>query len=328
MIRLRRTGWVLGVVMMLLLSACGSDTADSERFCEIDTEFDELGDPFELPPDQARAMIDDGRALLAEMVKVAPEEIRPSAETYTDSILLVVDLFEAADYDFSQITEDEIEALFSGENEVAFEAIDDWIDANCSTAAPSTNTIPTTEGVLATPLPADVTETYTIPGFGYSIDYPADWFVTTDDSFTLIAQTEEEFAARPVDPTRRTTYSVSPPIPPAVTLRISLDHRTVLFLQRIGLTSDDPTAQDLLEFNIDNFDWTVLRDLGEVEIFGTTAAVVRVTDPDGSFSIQYQGVLQDSGEVFIFGFAGPTEESVDAFLPAWETIIESITATE
>ncbi len=194
-----------------------------------------------------------------------------------------------------------------------------------TTAAPSTNTTPTTEGVLATPLPADVTETYTIPGFGYSIDYPADWFVTTDDSFTLIAQTEEEFAARL--PVKRTTYSVVDPIPPAVALRISLDHRTVLFLQSIGLTSDDPTAQDLLEFNIDNFDWTVLRDLGEVEIFGTTAVVVRVTDPDGSFSIQYQGVLTDSGEVFIFGFAGPTEESVDAFLPAWETMIESITAT-
>ena len=195
-----------------------------------------------------------------------------------------------------------------------------------TTAAPSTNTTPTTEGVLATPLPADVTETYTIPGFGYSIDYPADWFVTTDDSFTLIAQTEEEFAARL--PVKRTTYSVVDPIPPAVALRISLDHRTVLFLQSIGLPSDDPTAQDLLEFNIRNFDWTVLRDLGEVEIFGTTAAVVRFTGPDGNFGIQYQGVLQDSGEVFIFGFAGPTEESVDAFLPAWETIIESITATE
>ena len=133
MIRLRRTGWVLGVVMMLLtLAACGSDTADSERFCEIDAEFDELGDPFELPPDQARAVIDEGTALITELLKVAPEEIRPSAEVYMDAILSFVDLFEAADYDVSQITEDEIEAFFSGDNEVAFEAIDEWIDANCS----------------------------------------------------------------------------------------------------------------------------------------------------------------------------------------------------
>ncbi len=133
MIRLRRTGWVLGVVMMLLtLAACGGDTADSERLCEIDTELHELGDPFDLPPDQARAAVDEGTALLAEMVKVAPKEIRRSAKVYMDSILLVVDVFEAADYDMSQITEDEIEAFFSGENEVAFEAIADWIDANCS----------------------------------------------------------------------------------------------------------------------------------------------------------------------------------------------------
>lgn len=137
MIRLGRTGWVLGVVMMLLtLAACGGDTADSERFCEIDAEFDELGDIFELPPDHARAAIGDGRALFAEMVKVAPEEIRRSAEVYTDSILLVVDVFEAVDYDMSQLTEAEIEAAFeaafSGDRGVAFEAIDEWIDANCS----------------------------------------------------------------------------------------------------------------------------------------------------------------------------------------------------
>ena len=137
MIRLRRTGWVLGVVMMLLtLSACGGDTADSERFCEIDTEFDELSDPFELPPDQARAVIDEGTALIAEMVKVAPEEIRPSAEVYMDSILSLVDVLKAVDYDMSRLTQDEIdsafEAAFSGDSEVAFEAIDDWIEANCS----------------------------------------------------------------------------------------------------------------------------------------------------------------------------------------------------
>ena len=170
---------------------------------------------------------------------------------------------------------------------------------------------------LAAPLPADVTEAYTIPGFGYSIDYPAGWFVATDDSFTAIAQTEEELEARLVDP-----------VPPAMALRIGLDHRTIEFLQGIGLTTDDPTAQDLLEFNISNFDWTDVRDRREVEIFGTTAAVVRITGPGGDVSIRYQGILPDSGKIFIFGFAGPTEESVDAFLPAWETMIESITATE
>ena len=183
---------------------------------------------------------------------------------------------------------------------------------SATTAAPST-----TEAVLATPLPGDVTETYTFPDTGYSIDYPAGWFVRTNAPVTFIAQTEEQLESRFVDP-----------MPPNTALSIGFDHRTVLFLQSIGLTSDDPTAQDLLEFNIANFNWTVLRDVGEVEVLGTTAAVVRVKDPDGDVSIQYQGIHPDSGEVFLFGIGGPTEAEVDAFLPTWETIIESITAPE
>jgi len=62
-------------------------------------------------------------------------------------------------------------------------------------------------------------------------------------------------------------------------LGVGLDHRTVTFLQGIGLTSDDPTAEDLVEFNTNNFDWTDVRDLAEVEVFGATAIRVRVTTP-------------------------------------------------
>lgn len=202
-----------------------------------------------------------------------------------------------------------------------------------TTAAPSTTTTtetPATQPVLITPLPSDITETLTIAGIRYSIDYPAGWFALSEGSITYIAQTEEQLRGRFEDPT-----------PPAVAMSIGFDFRTVTFLRSIGLTAEDPTAQDLLEFNIRNFDWTDVRDMGEVEIFGTTAAVARVTDPDGDVAIQYQGVLMDGilsdtefvdpgGEklIFLFGFGAPTAEEVDAFLPAWETIIESITATE
>ena len=182
-----------------------------------------------------------------------------------------------------------------------------------TTATPST----TSDVLIEVPLPTDVTETYSIPGFGYTIDYPAGWFAETRGSVTHIAQTEEELQA-----------AFSDLNPPPQALGVGLDHRTVTFLQDIGLTPDDPTAEDLVEFNTNNFDWTDVRDLREVEVFGTTAIRVRVTLPEGGDSIEYQGVRPDNGEIFLFGFGAATDESLDAFLPAWDAMFESITATE
>ncbi len=202
-------------------------------------------------------------------------------------------------------------AAACGDDDASPEESTATTSANTSTApaAPST-------GVVA-PLPTEVTETHTIPGFGFSIGYPAGWFVETRGSITVIAQTEEQLQARFADP-----------IPPRAALGVNLDHRTVAFLQTVGLTSDDPTAQDLLEFNTSNFDWTDVRDLGEVELFGTTAVVARITTPDGDVAIEYQGILPDNGEIFLFGVAALTEERLDAFLPVWEAMLGSIETTE
>jgi len=187
--------------------------------------------------------------------------------------------------------------------------------ASTTTTAP----VPSTTSAVLTQIPvvADVTETYTIPGFGFSIDYPVGWVVETREPVTIITQTEEQLQA-----------GFSDTSAPRIGLGVNLDHRTVAFLQDIGLTTDNPTAEDLLEFNTSNFDWTDVRDLGEVEVFGATAVVVRVTTPEGDFVIEYQGVRPDTGEAFLFGFGAPTEESLDAFLPVWEAMFESITATE
>ena len=197
-------------------------------------------------------------------------------------------------------------------------------ETTTTTAAETTTTTvapTTTTGAPAvaseTPSPAEVTETYTIPGFGYSIDYPNGWLVETRGSFTVIAQTEEEVQA---------AFSDANAAPGAVS--VSLDYRTVAFLQDIGLTSDDPTAQDLLEFNTSNFGWTDIRDLGEEEVFGATAAVAGVTHSAGGFSINYQGARPDTGEVFLLGLVAPTEENLAAFLPAWEAMLKSIATTE
>ena len=189
-----------------------------------------------------------------------------------------------------------------------------------TSASPSTTTSappPTTSAVLTQiPVVADVTETYTIPGFGFSIDYPAGWVVETQEPVTFITQTEEQLEA-----------AFSDTSTPSTGLGVNLEHRTVAFLQDIGLTTDNPTAEDLLEFNTSEFDWTDVRDLGEVEVFGATALVVRVTNPEGDFSVVYQGVRPDTGEVFLLAFGAPTEESLDAFLPVWEAMFESITAS-
>ncbi len=122
----------------MMTAACGDDAgADPERFCEIDAEMDQLGDPFELPPDEARDMVQTGRDLLDESIKVAPDEIRSSVEIEVESFDPFFDLFEAADFDVTQIDEAEIEAMFetvfSGENEAAFDVVEAWVDANCST---------------------------------------------------------------------------------------------------------------------------------------------------------------------------------------------------
>ena len=175
------------------------------------------------------------------------------------------------------------------------------------TVAPPT----TAAAPIEIPLPTDVTETYSIPGFGYSIDYPSGWFAETRGTSTQFGQIEEDL------------FSDS-----REGLGVSLDHRTVAFLQGIGLASDDPTAQDLVEFNSANFDWTDTRDPAEVEVFDRPAIRVRVTHADGSESVQYQGVRSDTGEAFLFGFGAPTGEILDEFLPTWDAMFESITAAE
>lgn len=180
------------------------------------------------------------------------------------------------------------------------------IATTTTTAAPAT----TSAAPIEVPLPTDVTETYSIPDFGYSIDHPSDWSAETIESVTQFSQIKEESS---------TDLRQG--------LTVSLDHRTVAFLQSIGLTSDDPTAQDLVEFNT-SFGWTDVRDLTEVEIFGSPAITVRATLPGGRESVQYQGIHSDTGEAFLFGFEAPTGEILDQFLPTWDAMLESITATE
>ena len=128
---------MLGIVLLLVVAACGDDAADPERFCEIVDEIDNLGDPFELSPDETRAVVDEARDLLAESASVAPDEVRPSFELWRDEFEPFFDLFEAAGYDSSQIDDAALDAAFTAistdESDASYDAMQAWIDANCST---------------------------------------------------------------------------------------------------------------------------------------------------------------------------------------------------
>lgn len=121
-----------GVALLLVVAACGDDAADPERFCEINDELEQLDDPFEVDPDEARDVVRQGRLLLNEAVKVAPDELRDSVEVAADSFGVFLDLAESADFDASQLDEADFEVAFSAEVIAAAQALEEWLDANCS----------------------------------------------------------------------------------------------------------------------------------------------------------------------------------------------------
>ncbi len=90
---------------------------------------------FDLAPDNARVVVREARLLLDEAVKVAPDEIRDSAEIVADALTLLFDLLEEADFDMALVDPAEMDAALgrveSGNDLV--DAVYEWIEANCST---------------------------------------------------------------------------------------------------------------------------------------------------------------------------------------------------
>ncbi len=135
----RRTVRVVVLGMVLLLAACGDDAADPKRICEISDEFaamtTDIRRVFDLAPDNARDVVREARLLLDEAVKVAPDEIRDSAEIVADALTLLFDLLEEADFDVALVDPAEMDVALdvvdSGNDLV--DALYEWIEANCFT---------------------------------------------------------------------------------------------------------------------------------------------------------------------------------------------------
>lgn len=133
--RLTKPVFAIAVVMLASTACGGGDSADPERFCAIDAELDELGDPLEFPPEEAQEIVEQGESLIDEFGEVAPDEVKGSAESLAGSFQEIIDVFKAADFDAAQIDQAELdaafEAAFTEEAEIAVEEVDAWIEANC-----------------------------------------------------------------------------------------------------------------------------------------------------------------------------------------------------
>jgi len=77
-------------------------------------------------------MVREGRALLDEAVRAAPDEIRDVVDLAAESFRLFLDFAEAADFDPERVSLEDVEAAFSPESIAAGDAIDEWAEANCS----------------------------------------------------------------------------------------------------------------------------------------------------------------------------------------------------
>jgi hypothetical protein len=159
----------------------------------------------------------------------------------------------------------------------------------------------------------ELTETYVVSDFDFSVDYPSGWLADTLAPVTIISELEEdhELALQEAD------FD-------AKGYQVTLDHRDMPFMLSLGLP-ENPTLDDLLELNRGFFDWEESIEVTELEIFGVRAYSVEGNDGP-TWGISLMGIRGD--EAFLFGFGAPSEEARGAFMPTWDRMLQSITLTE
>lgn len=154
-----------------------------------------------------------------------------------------------------------------------------------------------------------LTQTIEFTGFGFSIDYPQDWFAYTEDTLTTIVETANDFNRRNVV----RDYTVG--------IVIRFFHEPLGFLVQFGLPSEDPTLDDLFSLNITELTGMTNPDITETTIFGVPA--LRSEYYEEQWDISYAGIIDD--EAFFLVVTAPTEEMINDFKPTWELMLESIT---
>ena len=161
--------------------------------------------------------------------------------------------------------------------------------------------------------PDEPSHPHVFKGFAFSIDFPEGWLAETRGTITQISELEEDHdRAFRDDPFSPTGY------------RVSLDHRTISFMRRIGL-QENSTLDDLLEFNADEFGWQVSA-VEETQIFGVSALRAKVVDELGVALDIFMGFIGD--EVILFALSAPSEDALEEFMSTWEEMLASIRPVE
>jgi len=158
----------------------------------------------------------------------------------------------------------------------------------------------------------ELTQTYEIPDFGFSLDYPEGWIAETQGPITVIIENPDD---------RELMFA--PCCERSSGIKIAFDHRKLALLESWGLP-ENASLDELLQFNINEISGMSNPEISETTIFGVPA--VRAKFYEVQWYLEYAGFIKD--EAFIFGYGAPSEDMRDRFLPTWELILASITPIE
>ena len=123
------------VAAMLMMAACGGDSASVEAFCDIDARLEATGQFLDLPPDEARETIPRVRAIFEDGLSAAPDDVKPSYEILVNAFVPILDVFEDSDFGAGEVDGEALSAAFAAfsapEVSDASDVVEAWVDANC-----------------------------------------------------------------------------------------------------------------------------------------------------------------------------------------------------
>ena len=160
-----------------------------------------------------------------------------------------------------------------------------------------------------------LSQTQELPNFGYTINYPEGYFTISEGTALTIsesaAQAEAVFTAPPLE-----SYS------------IDFFYDSLENMQQGGLP-EDPTARDVMAFNVAAFGVPEPTVVEDITIFGVPAVRIETTATFADPAWPLVGIMGvHEGRAFSLVLHSPDEEARDAFQPIWEQMLDSIQAVE
>lgn len=159
----------------------------------------------------------------------------------------------------------------------------------------------------------ELTQTHGLSGmagheFPWTMNYPEGWTTTVRNDATFFGGNPdvilEALRAEPISD-----------------VVVIFDHKRIEDFRSEGLPAD-PTLDDLVDFNERQLEWEEIRERSETTIFGEPAIRTRVVNDAGESEISIQGFRGD--EFFLLDLLAPDEAALEAFLPTFEAMVESI----